>query len=131
MPVYLCPPIAVKVKIACERKTKMEATFNARVIRGGSFTDARMSPEAELWTAVIRQAIQDLSSDSPDKRKAASLWFTSTSDGACSFIWSCLVIDVEPTFVHSALERKGLLIERRTEIPRTSTRPQPPHRRAS
>ena len=43
----------------------MEASFNGRVIRSGVFTDAtcRMLPEAELWTAVIQQAIQDEQAD--------------------------------------------------------------------
>src|SRR4051794_35696095 len=96
----------------------METSFIGRVNRGGSSTEYNdhVLPEADLWTAVILQAIQDLSSDSPDKRDTALLWFNSTKDGACSFLWACRLINVEPGFVRSALRKQSLLIESQSNV---------------
>jgi hypothetical protein len=89
----------------------MEASFNGRVIRSGVFTDAscRMLPKAELWTAVIQQAIQDLSSPDSYEQEAARLWFNAPTDVVGSFIWACNVIDMEPSFIRASLHKQGLL----------------------
>ena len=68
-------------------------------------TSRQMLPEAELWTAVIVQAIKDLSSQDPRERRSASLWINSQSDAVHSFIWVCRITDIEPSFVRSALHR--------------------------
>jgi hypothetical protein len=68
-------------------------------------TSRQMLPEAELWTAVIVQAIKDLSSHEPGERRSASLWINSQSDAVHSFIWVCRITDIEPSFVRSALHR--------------------------
>ena len=48
--------------------------------------------EANLWLAVIDQAIEDLSN--PDLREPALEWFASTSDRPATFRWICDHLDL-------------------------------------
>jgi hypothetical protein len=57
--------------------------------------------EANLWLAVIYQAIEDLSD--PDLRQAALEWFASTSDRPASFRWICDHLDLNASAVCSAV----------------------------
>ena len=71
-----------------------------------------MLPEAQLWTHVMIQAMKDLEAPSlaktPKARRAAK-WFASTNEAAGSFIWVCHLINMDPTFIRSAMrEGKGL-----------------------
>jgi hypothetical protein len=59
------------------------------------------SPEAELWRAVIDQAIDDLSD--PDLGQAAVEWFTSVSEQPGTFRWVCHHLDLNASAVWSAL----------------------------
>lgn len=72
-----------------------------------------MLPEAELWTEVILQAIDDLdrrtSSASLSAQDSARQWFASDHKGIGTFVWSCRVVDVDPSRVRSALARRGVL----------------------
>jgi hypothetical protein len=72
-----------------------------------------MLPEAELWTEVILQAIDDMdgrtSSASRSAQDSARQWFASENDGIGSFVWSCRVVDVDPSRVRSALARRAVL----------------------
>lgn len=65
-----------------------------------------MLPEAELWTEVILQAIDDLdrrtSSASLLAQDSARQWFASDHKGIGTFVWSCRVVDVDPSRVRSA-----------------------------
>jgi hypothetical protein len=76
----------------------------------GNGTDHRMLPEAELWTQVILQAINDLdgrtSSIPGSAQDSAREWFASESDAVRSFIWTCQIINVDPNFVRSQLTKK-------------------------
>jgi hypothetical protein len=76
----------------------------------GTETDHPTLPEAELWTQVILQALTDLdgrTSLTPHSAKdSAREWFASESDGVCSFVWACQIINVDPTFIRSQLARK-------------------------
>jgi hypothetical protein len=67
-------------------------------------------PETELWTQVILQAITDLdgrTSSTPGSAKdSAREWFASEYDGVCSFIWTCQIINVDPSFIRSQLGKK-------------------------
>jgi hypothetical protein len=67
-------------------------------------------PEAELWTQVILQAINDLegrTSLTPRSAKdSAREWFASESDAVSSFLWTCQIIDVDPDFIRSQLAKK-------------------------
>jgi hypothetical protein len=76
----------------------------------GTGTDHRTLPEAELWTQVILQAINDLhgrTALAPGSAKdSAREWFASESDAVCSFIWSCQIINVDPNFIRSHLAKK-------------------------
>jgi hypothetical protein len=65
----------------------------------------RMLPEAELWTAVSIQAIEDLASDDLHERQSARAWINSPDDTVLSFKWACHVTDLEPSFVRSALRK--------------------------
>jgi hypothetical protein len=69
-----------------------------------------MLPEAELWTLVIVQAINDLdgqtSSTPGSAQDSARYWFASASDEVGSFIWTCQIIDVDPNFIRSQLAKK-------------------------
>lgn len=62
------------------------------------------TPEAELWRAVIDQAIDDLSD--PDLREAAIEWFTSVSEQPTSFRWVCHHLDLNASAVWSALTQR-------------------------
>jgi hypothetical protein len=65
------------------------------------------TPEAELWRAVIDQAIDDLSD--ADLGEAAVEWFTSVSEQPTSFRWVCHHLDLNASAVWSALvQRKDL-----------------------
>jgi hypothetical protein len=65
------------------------------------------SPEAELWRAVIDQAIDDLSD--PDLGEAAVEWFTSVSEQPGTFRWVCEHLDLDASAVRSALlQRKDV-----------------------
>ena len=76
----------------------------------GMGIDRSILPEAELWTAVILQAIDDLdrrTSLSPTwAQDSAREWFTSDSIAVGSFIWTCQVINVDPSFIRSRLAKK-------------------------
>ena len=96
----------------------METSPNRPTSRGGLLNDTqrRMLPEADLWTEVIRQAIKDLSSPYSPDQEFACLWFNSPSDVVGSFIWACHVINIEPSFIRSALLKHSILSERCPEI---------------
>jgi hypothetical protein len=76
----------------------------------GNGTDHRMLPEAELWTQVILQAINDLdggtSSIPGSAQDSAREWFASESNAVRSFIWTCQIINVDPNFIRSQLAKK-------------------------
>jgi hypothetical protein len=86
--------------------------------------DRSILPEAKLWTAVILQAIDDLdrrTSFSPTSAKdSAREWFASESDEVGSFMWTCHIIDVDPSFIRSRLAKKHRM-ENPVEVVRTST----------
>jgi hypothetical protein len=63
------------------------------------------TPEAELWRAVIDQAMADLSD--PDLSEAAVSWFTSVSEESCSFRWVCEHLNLNASAVWSALARRN------------------------
>ena len=60
-------------------------------------------PDANLWRAVIDQAIEDLSQ--PKLRQAAVDWFTSSAQGPGSFRWACDHLDLNPSAVWEALKK--------------------------
>jgi hypothetical protein len=86
---------------------------NRFTVACGWGTEHHMLPEAELWTEVILQAIDDMdrrtSSASRSAEDSARQWFASERDGIGSFVWSCRVIDVDPSRVRSALARRAVL----------------------
>jgi hypothetical protein len=61
-------------------------------------------PEAELWRAVIDQAIADISD--PDLGEAAVEWFTSVSEQPGTFRWVCEHLDLNASAVWSALVQR-------------------------
>ena len=87
----------------------------------GNGTDRRMLPEAELWTQVIVQAINDLdgqtSSMPGSAQDSAREWFASESDAVGSFIWSCNIINVDPHFVRSQIAKKQRMMKSKEPIP--------------
>jgi uncharacterized protein YfaT (DUF1175 family) len=68
-----------------------------------------MLPEAHLWTHVMIQAMKDLEAPSlsktPKGRRAAR-WFASSNEDIGTFVWVCHLINMDPTFIRSAV-RKG------------------------
>jgi len=86
---------------------------NRLAVECGWGTEHHMLPEAELWTEVILQAIDDMdgrtSSASRSAQDSARQWFASENDGIGSFVWSCRVVDVDPSRVRSALARRAVL----------------------
>jgi hypothetical protein len=75
-----------------------------------SGTDHRTFAETELWTQVILQAINDLDGQTSltpgSAQDSARQWFASESDGIGSFIWTCQIINVDPSFIRSQLAKK-------------------------
>jgi hypothetical protein len=63
------------------------------------------TPEADLWRAVIEQAIEDLSD--PDLNESTVQWFTSASDHPASFRWICVLLDLDASAVWAALKQRG------------------------
>ena len=76
----------------------------------GTGTDRSTLPEAELWTQVILQAINDLGGHTAlapqSAQDSARQWFASECDGVCSFVWACQIINVDPNFIRSQLAKK-------------------------
>jgi hypothetical protein len=72
-----------------------------------TFDGVIMLPEAQLWTHVIIQAIQDSQSPALSKNPAAKryarYWIASPNEGVGSFLWACQLINVDPYFIRSAL----------------------------
>jgi hypothetical protein len=71
-----------------------------------TFQEERIKTEnsdANLWRAVIDQAIEDLSQ--PRLHQAAVAWFTSTAHGPGSFRWACDHLDLNPSAVWAALNK--------------------------
>jgi hypothetical protein len=102
----------------------MEANYiNQCGVVYASGTDRRTLPEAELWTQVILQAINDLhgrTSLTPGSAKdSAREWFASDSDSVGSFIWTCQIINVDPNFIRSRLAKK-LRMKNPVEVVKTS-----------
>ncbi|MEX0805480.1 MAG: hypothetical protein WD688_19500 [Candidatus Binatia bacterium] len=79
-------------------------------------TDHCMLPEAQLWTEVVIQAIQDLASKDPRARSSAQEWFASDNDEVSDFIWVCTIMNVEPGVVRAALA-KGTAFEASQSLP--------------
>ena len=76
----------------------MELTLHQQQIK----TDI---PEANLWRAVIDQAIGDLAQT---KLRAAALdWFASAARGPGSFRWACDHLDLNASAVWRALNKAG------------------------
>lgn len=73
----------------------------------GMSTDRHILPEAELWTAAILQAIDDLDRPTSATQHSAREWFSSESNAVGSFIWTCHVINIDPNFVRSRLAKKN------------------------
>jgi hypothetical protein len=61
-------------------------------------------PEANLWRAVINQAIDDLSQ--AKLRQASLEWFASTARGPGTFQWACDQLDLNASAVWVALNKK-------------------------
>jgi hypothetical protein len=101
----------------------MEANYVNQFGVVASGTDRRTLPEAELWTQVILQAINDLhgrTSLTPGSAKdSAREWFASDSDSVGSFIWTCQIINVDPNFIRSRLAKK-LRMKNPVEVVKTS-----------
>jgi hypothetical protein len=80
-------------------------------------TGHKMLPEAELWTEVILQAIDDMdrcrSSASRSAEDSARQWFASDNEDIGTFVWSCRVVNVDPSRVRSALARRAVLKDTR------------------
>jgi hypothetical protein len=84
--------------------------FNQSGRLSASATDRSTLPEAELWTQVILQAINDLGGRTAfapqSAQDSARQWFASECDGVCSFVWACQIINVDPNFIRSQLDKK-------------------------
>ena len=106
----------------------MEPTYLNRFgVVCGMGMDRSILPEAELWTAVILQAIDDLdrhTSLSPTwAQDSAREWFTSESHAVGSFIWTCNVINVDPSFIRSRLAKKHRIDNAHQVVTRSKTQP--------
>ena len=62
------------------------------------------TPEADLWRAVIEQAIEDLSD--PDLNESTMRWFTSASEQQATFRWICVHLDLDASAVWAALKQR-------------------------
>lgn len=57
---------------------------------------APTGPEAQLFSAVIRQAVLDVQEGTPDQAGMALAWLESLCDSKQSFRWYCDQLDVSP-----------------------------------
>lgn len=88
----------------------MELVYPNRYVASGTDTDYPLSPEVELWTEVILQAIDDLDRRtricSREDQRAAREWIDSDADYLGSFVWACHAINLDPDFIRSQLAKK-------------------------
>jgi hypothetical protein len=80
-------------------------------------------PEANLWRAVIGQAIDDLSQ--PALQQAAVEWLASTAHGPGSFRWACDHLDLNPAAVWAALNHANVLDRTHSSLGSCSARRRP------
>lgn len=73
-------------------------------------TEPDFIPYRRLWVAVVAQAMKDLAEEGPGNarereraRDEARRWFHAERDGVGSFIWVCLVLDVDPGKMRTAV----------------------------
>jgi hypothetical protein len=58
-------------------------------------------PELEMWSQVLRMAIADLEVQA--EKRLAVAWFLSLREDEGSFLWICLMLDLEPVRVRDAV----------------------------
>jgi len=54
---------------------------------------------ADLWAAVLEEAISDALGSRLNLRESAWAWFRSENQGIGSFLWICTMLDLNPKFV--------------------------------
>lgn len=76
-----------------------------------------------LATAMLLQALQDVSSSSMGRRSSALRWINSSEDSSFSFFFVCRVLNRDPHQVRrfcerKAAERRAIRLDRERMIPR-------------
>ena len=59
-----------------------------------------------LWSAVLKQAIKDAQEKYSIYAEDARAWFCSKSKGTGSFIWICMILDLDPDAFRSIYQEK-------------------------
>jgi hypothetical protein len=65
-------------------------------------------PEPDLWIEVILQAIRDLNTRKASDevlfaKRSAQRWFVSDDEEIGSFIWTCHMLNVEPSVIRAMI----------------------------
>ena len=59
-----------------------------------------------LWSAVLNQAIKDAQEIHSIYAEDARAWFRSKNQGTGSFIWICLILDLDPDAFRSVYQER-------------------------
>jgi hypothetical protein len=73
------------------------------IISGQHHTN-QSSVERDLWAAVLDRAVLDLAI--PEERIKTLAWFRSHGNDIGSFVWICMILDLEPSRV------RGMVLQR-------------------
>jgi hypothetical protein len=63
----------------------------------------------KLWSAVLNQAIKDAQEIHSVYAEDARSWFSSKSQGTGSFIWICLILDLDPDAFRSVYQESEVV----------------------
>jgi hypothetical protein len=72
-----------------------------------------------LWTAVLNQAIKDAQEIYSLYAENARAWFCSKNQGTGSFIWICMILDLDPDAFRSVYQEREA--DRSEDIPQDIT----------
>jgi hypothetical protein len=59
-----------------------------------------------LWSAVLNQAIKDAQENHSVYARNARAWFCSKNQGTGSFIWICMILDLDPNAFQSVYKER-------------------------
>lgn len=66
------------------------------------------SPYRSLWASVVLNAIRDMDDRSKDIRAEATRWLYERKHTPQSFLWICLVLDIDPNpILQTCMTRRG------------------------
>ena len=77
-----------------------------RVISNVLGTDVMYQTCKRLWSAVLNQAIKDAQENHSIYAEDARAWFCSKNQAIGSFIWICMILDLDPDTFRSVYQER-------------------------